>query len=61
MTSVNQYKNVLGIYPKGWRVPLDLPPRNHRRPNRAGAPAGRRAEVIPEKGTAIDGRPARRR
>ena len=24
MTSVNQFKNVLGIFPKGWRVPLDL-------------------------------------
>jgi S1-C subfamily serine protease len=22
MTTVNQYKNVLGLYPKGWRVPL---------------------------------------
>jgi S1-C subfamily serine protease len=22
MTSVNQYKNVLGLFPKGWRVPL---------------------------------------
>jgi S1-C subfamily serine protease len=22
LTSVNQYKNVLGLYPKGWRVPL---------------------------------------
>lgn len=22
MTSVNQYKNVLGIFPKGWRVPM---------------------------------------
>lgn len=22
VTSVNQYKNVLGLYPKGWRVPL---------------------------------------
>ena len=22
LTSVNQYKNVLGIYPRGWRVPL---------------------------------------
>lgn len=22
MSSVNQYKNVLGLYPKGWRVPL---------------------------------------
>ena len=22
ITSVNQFKNVLGIYPKGWRVPL---------------------------------------
>ena len=22
MTSVNQYKNVLGIYPRGWRLPL---------------------------------------
>src|SRR5438874_762373 len=22
MTSVNQYKNVLGVFPKGWRVPL---------------------------------------
>jgi S1-C subfamily serine protease len=22
LTSVNQYKNILGLYPKGWRVPL---------------------------------------
>src|ERR1700722_8427110 len=22
MTTVNQYKNVLGLYPRGWRVPL---------------------------------------
>ncbi len=24
MTSTNQYKNVLGIYPKEWRLPLTV-------------------------------------
>lgn len=30
MTSVNQYKNVLGLYPKGWRVPLVFRRNNER-------------------------------
>lgn len=31
MTSVNQYKNVLGIYPKGWRMPLTFRRTNERK------------------------------
>ncbi|MFN4260341.1 MAG: S1C family serine protease [Gemmataceae bacterium] len=31
MTSVNQFKNVLGLYPKGWRVPLVYRRDNERR------------------------------
>jgi S1-C subfamily serine protease len=31
MTSVNQFKNVLGIYPKGWRLPLVYRRDNERR------------------------------
>src|SRR5438105_3627690 len=30
MTTVNQYKNVLGLYPKGWRVPLVFRRENQR-------------------------------
>lgn len=30
-TSVNQYKNVLGLYPKGWRMPLVYRHENERR------------------------------
>src|SRR5262249_47044257 len=28
MTTVNQYKNVLGLFPKGWRMPLVYPRHN---------------------------------
>ena len=31
MTSTNQYKNALGIYPKEWRVPLTVRRKNESR------------------------------
>lgn len=31
MTSTNQYKNILGIFPKGWRLPLTIRRDNQRR------------------------------
>lgn len=31
MTSTNQYKNILGIFPKGWRVPLTFRRNNQRK------------------------------
>src|SRR5439155_1776650 len=31
MTTVNQFKNVLGLFPKGWRVPLVFRRENDRR------------------------------
>ncbi|HEY8503250.1 MAG TPA: trypsin-like peptidase domain-containing protein [Gemmataceae bacterium] len=31
VTSVNQYKNILGIFPKGWRVPLEYRRGNERK------------------------------
>jgi S1-C subfamily serine protease len=31
VTTVNQYKNVLGLYPKGWRVPLTFRRENEKR------------------------------
>jgi hypothetical protein len=52
MASVNQYKNVLGIYPKGWRLPLV-----YRRENQKHEILVRLMGVLPKGG--IEDRPER--
>src|SRR5262249_60098832 len=43
VTSVNQFKNVLGLFPKGWRVPL-----TYRRENRKTEVLVRLQGVLPK-------------
>src|SRR5437764_4085531 len=52
MASVNQYKNVLGIYPKGWRLPLI-----YRRENQKHEILVRLMGVLPKGG--VEDRPER--
>ncbi len=44
VTSVNHYRNVLGLYPRGWRLPLESAPRPDAQGNSRAA-HGRAAQV----------------
>ena len=54
MTNINQYKNKLGIYPKGWRVPLTYRHEITDARTVLVRLPGRRPDVIADKGTTID-------
>ena len=49
LTNINQYKNKLGIYPKGWRVPLAFRHETAERHEVLVRLPGRRPDVIPDK------------
>lgn len=46
VTTVNQYKNVLGLYPKGWRVPIVYRHENARQPETLVRLMGVQRQVI---------------
>ena len=48
LTNINQYKNKLGIYPKGWRVPLVFRHESAERHEVLVRLPGRRPDVIPD-------------
>jgi S1-C subfamily serine protease len=51
LTNINQYKNKLGIYPKGWREPLVFRHETTDRRDVLVRLPGRRPDVIPDKRT----------